>query len=424
MKIFIEKNPLFYPEVRYTWELICRYIGVPFMEVNEQQAAELSVGGSGCSVCVSHSFFRGIGEKQFSQEKRLNENGVVHNDDGSLDSTSTIFYLVNCIQEYESTYTDEIGRFDFEASAQCRLGITLENKVGKLIDALCEQFPVLKFVNRSRKSRIFLSHDIDTVHGSKGEDGKWALRNGRLDVLLKLIADMVIQKPHWLNMKKIMDVESAMGFKSVFFWLMNKGRINQREVNADYDFHSRQIQKQVQLVEANGCVNGLHKSISAETITEEMKRSGFHSSINRNHYLKFILPDHFNQCEAAGLQFDASLGFASHHGFRNSFAMPFVPYNFTQRKPYSFMEIPLHIMDGTFHQYLQLPVNEVASSCIQLLERNNTNAVISILWHNVFFSEYKYGGYFKQYKKILEYLYESDWEQILPSQMEEEKYWC
>lgn len=82
------------------------------------------------------------------------------------------------------------------------------------------------------------------------------------------------------------------------------------------------------------------------------------------------------------------------------------------REPYAFIEAPLHVMDRTYFQYKKFNVVEAGRDIFDFFEKNRENCVLSVLWHNNFFSNYKFNGYFDLYKKILAYLKENDFETI------------
>ena len=144
------------------------------------------------------------------------------------------------------------------------------------------------------------------MNGAIFEDGFNVLKKGRVDQFFKMLLRVAIGRPDWLNIDKIMKLESEYDCKSVFFWIVNKGKINDRERNADYSFHSKSIQKQFHRVADNGFENGIHKSISPQTFKEEFVKFGKLPISNRYHYLKFRLlePTRYREC---GLKIDASL---------------------------------------------------------------------------------------------------------------------
>ena len=331
-----------------------------------------------------------------------------------------IFYLVNSLGEFNlnKENIDELGRFKYIYSVQSKIDIT-ENLVWKLIVSSVSNYDFLRtaYIINNLKSYFFLSHDIDSLYGSTLQDGLWALKNKRFDVLFKIFTNILIAKPHWFNIDLIMKLESDYDFKSTFYWLVNKGKIDARQTNSDYLIRSTKVQNQLNKVEKNGFENGLHKSISNESFEVEISKLNRISLGNRYHYLKFQLPHAYHEIENSGLKLDASLGFAEHYGFRNSYGYPFCPYNLKTKRHHSFIEVPLTIMDGTFQRYLKIPVHKTADTIISFIEKNKENSLLSVLWHNTFFTNYKYKGYKEEYIKLLQYFYEEKYVNINQSEI-------
>ena len=326
-----------------------------------------------------------------------------------------LFYLVNSLGEYQvsTEQLDVLGRLKFESSVQMHTGIT-ENRVWKLMADSIRMHTVLgrSFQITHQKSSFFLSHDIDSLYGSLLQDGAWALKSGRLDVLLRLFIQVLSAKPHWFNIDLVMKLESEYDFKSTFYWLVNKGRVDARQTNADYTIQSKKVKQALDRVVGNGFENGLHKSISPSSFGSELVKLPVAVHGNRYHYLKFQLPAAYSQLTQSGLKLDASLGFAEHYGFRNNYGYPFMPYDVSAKKQHTFLEVPLNIMDGTFQRYLKVQVEKTAETVIGFLEKHRQDCLLSILWHNTFFTDYKYKGYRQEYIKILQFLYEEKFTNI------------
>lgn len=343
--------------------------------------------------------------------------GVITVED-KQDLLLTAFYLINCLQEYGIQTTDAIGRFRYEDSYQYRYQKADQNFVTHLFERYFRQyFPEILENRVEEKSVFFLSHDIDSLFGALLQDGKAALKNGRLDVIVRLILNVVVLKPDWFNIDKILEIESEYDLRSTFFWIVNKGRVNGLLTNADYNIRSKRIQDTLAQVIGNGNTIGIHKSISDETFNDEIKKLNKHIVLNRNHYLRFTLPRHFDDLEASHIKIDCSLGFAEQYGFRNSLAIPFVPFNLKENKPFSFLEIPLNIMDGTFQKYMMIRPEDTSGKMIEFIEKNRVNSVISVLWHNHFFSSYRFRGYFEPYEDLLFYIKEKKFEVRSPGQL-------
>lgn len=356
--------------------------------------------------------------KVFSfNEFGFNKKGVILNK-GLEDELMTAFYYINSLQEYNSGSIDNIGRFKYEHSLQKKYDLIQKNFVTDLFENFFKKyFPALLSNRAFEKSQFFVSHDIDSLYGAFLRDGLAAFKKGRIDIITKLVLNAIIMKPEWFNIDKILKIENEYDLKSTFFWLVNKGRVTKALTNADYDINSPKLRNTLQSVLNNQSFIGLHKSISDESFNEELKKLPIQTTINRNHYLRFDLPTHYQNIEKSDLKMDCSLGFAEHYGFRNSLAIPFVPFNILEEKHYNFLEIPLNVMDGTFQKYMKLTPKQTTQHIIDFIEKNKTNAIISVLWHNHFFNSYRFGAYFKPYEDILNYIKQEQFTFIAPKKL-------
>ena len=345
---------------------------------------------------ISEQFHQLLSHGVFIHKQQLTGNGNIVNKFGTTDFISTISYLLNSLQEYGDNDPDQYGRFKYSNSLQQHLNSIENNTVQQIIDYLFSSHPKLKGLPvTSRKSRVFLTHDIDSVYGSVKEDGRFALEKMKPFEIIRLLYNATLGTPDWLNMKRIMDIEAEFGYKSTFYWLLVKDK-----QNSDYDFHSNQIQKAFKEVERRGWQNGLHKSMGQSTFAEEIKTFGSQPDGNRYHFLKFSLPNGYDLIEQNGLKLDSSLGFSPAFGFRNSYGLPFVPFNLQEDRPYNFVEAPQLMMDRTFYN-LKMPVAQTKQKFFDVVDYNKTNCVFTINWHNNFFTELKYAGYLQLYRDIL-----------------------
>jgi hypothetical protein len=418
MNIYIEPGKNFTEEIKYTWSIFSK--GKNTVYVNNKNEADFVIDSSTDSdLPVSTSFYNEIEKGNCSFSGFFSKDLCIKDTSGKNDYIATAFYMLNSLQEYDKkNITDEIGRFRFEDSYQHKFGCITKNLVQECFDKLVNENTKLLYYKKTPiKSDFFLTHDIDSVNGALLQDGLYLAKNFKPLPALNIVMNVLLQKPDWLNMDKIMNVEDEYSFKSTFFWLVNKGKINSREVNADYNIRSSKIKTVIKKISDNGWENGLHKSISTESLKEEISKSGENFVANRYHYLKYQLPDMYEAIEESGLKMDASLGFAESYGFRNNYGLPFHPFNLKKRKAYSFIEMPLNIMDGTFQRYMKVPKDKTADLIINFLEKNKYNCLISILWHNTFFTAYKYNGYLDIYKKVLAYLYEAKFQCINQSEI-------
>ena len=59
------------------------------------------------------------------------------------------------------------------------------------------------------------------------------------------------------------------------------------------------------------------------------------------------------------------------------------------------------IMDTTNWTYKQYSMAEFRDKAVALIEEHDKNAVISILWHNKYFTDMKFDGYLDVYRTLL-----------------------
>ena len=417
MKVFIQKE--FFPEIYYSWEMFAKNKSIPYNIIDEATDVDLKISADADSdLYISNKFFDLLKKRQFNHENVLSKDMLLKDDSYRIDYLSLIFYMINSLQEIGSSERDKLGRFLFKKSYQYKFNCATDNIVQSHFDRICTEVSQLKaFKTNSIKTRIFLSHDIDTVNGALLQDSFFALKKGRIDWFMTLLFRNLFFKPDWLNIDKIMKIESEYDFKSTFFWLVNQGKVSKRLYNSDYDIKSKKIIDVVLAVEKNKWNNGLHKSISDESFQDELKKLYINTNANRYHYLKFSPYEDYPKIENSGLKLDSSLGFFDYIGFRNSYGLPFQPFNINERRKYNFAECPLHVMDGTYRTYLKRPASEMVKEVKTFFEKNSRNCVISVLFHNNYFSEYKFGEYLKAIKELLSYFYEMQFETISPKQI-------
>lgn len=316
---------------------------------------------------------------------------------GDIDYLSSIFYLVNSIQEYDCTDLDKYGRFKYENSLQKKWGVTHRNLVWEYIQAFCEKYDIE--YDKSPVNKCYLTHDIDFIYSGWKTEGLWAIRKANLLSGLKILFNKLSGSPIYSNIKEIIDRENKLGFQSTFFWITQKGRCDKNIKNSDYDINDSLVQKMISYSASKGASHGLHKSTLPISFQREMRDIEVRS--NRYHFLKFTLPDAYDEIEKAGLKIDTSLGFAEHFGYRNSYGLPFRPYNLKEDRPYNFIEVPLNIMDGTLINYMNIKQKDVYDKLWKWIEEVREHTMITILWHNNELTNYSFKTMSQCYDKLL-----------------------
>ncbi|HAE13270.1 MAG: hypothetical protein H6548_01475 [Chitinophagales bacterium] len=408
-------------QAEYAWIIRAwgRYSG--FTPLFVETEPELTVSELGISdIRLSH-FFRNTYLHGDHHAKAYFATAPVHlHAGGQTDHLSTAFYMLSCQQEYAPFEGDKYGRFAFADSWQYRFDAADKNLVAFHFDQLTKSLPLVqqKILKQDHASRLFCTHDIDTVFGAWTEQRKALLKKGRVGTLLQLMFRHITGRYDYLELEKILAIEDAYDVRSVFFWLTERGRGRNGIENADYHIDDPAIRKKMQLVSAAGGSNGLHKSALQTTYTEELERLHADGLIsNRNHYLRFFMPDTWRVMEQAGVALDATLGFAEQPGFRAGYGLPYRPFDVSGRREIALTEVPLLVMDTTYRHYLKKDPATAGKEIINLLDKHRQDAVINILWHNNYFFDLAEPGWLQVYKDVLAWARDNAIRSVMPEDL-------
>ncbi|MFC5271732.1 DUF7033 domain-containing protein [Adhaeribacter terreus] len=320
------------------------------------------------------------------------ENTVIIN----ADIIAAAFYFLSGWQEIHSLERDRFGRFPYKASLQFQhqfVTIPVVNYYFDILKTALEKGYGISLQNPQSQFTTFLSHDVDRLESAWKIEGVKQLKKGNLLQIPKLGWQKLMRQDHWNNLKTVAKTVKKIGGVSTFFWLAQKGKY-QNQPNADYDLTAPKYQQQIKFLEAEGFENAVHGSFGSSENTLQLKNEaakiGSNVSGNRFHYLCFDPVKTPQVLVEAGINYDSTLGFAEHFGFRNAYCFPFQLFDFSSLKPYPFLEIPLNLMDATLWHpnYLQITPEKVAEIIKpMLLEIKKFGGVFGLLWHNENFSE-------------------------------------
>jgi hypothetical protein len=324
----------------------------------------------------------------------------------SADIISAAFYLLSGWQEYFSTERDQHGRFPYAASVQKKYGFVTLPVVNYYFDVLRTAVEHMtgqllqprRWGPQQAEFAAFISHDVDNLYSAWKAPAKAALHNGNpLDFGRKLWQHFTTPDA-WDNLGHVQETVASYGAKSTFFFLPNSTVSANSTPNADYNIRRRVIKQQIKDLAVAGSEIGVHGSTNTpgdsvnlviETgIILQILNQEFDSPIpigNRFHYLKWEPSITPFVLECIPFNYDSTLGFAEHFGFRNSFCLPFYPFEFTKGRSTDFLEIPLNVMDATLHHpnYLQLAPSEILPALAPVFaEIKRFGGVASVLWHN------------------------------------------
>ncbi|TGD80837.1 DUF7033 domain-containing protein [Hymenobacter wooponensis] len=367
----------------------------------------------------------------------------------NADIISGAFYLLSGWQEYYSEERDQHGRFPYSASVQHTYGFVTLPVVNYYFDVL--KTAVEHILGHSLKPctwlngakwAAFITHDIDNLYSAWKAPAKAAFQRRDWPSLARQLWQHFTEKDAWDNLEEVQQTVASYGAKSTFFFLPEHRKAANGTPNADYKLR-KVWQKAVAAI--GNSETGLHASIGTDKLHLQLKSEGdllqqFKKGDKdfgiRFHYLGWeprITP---TLLSLHGYSYDSTLGFAEHFGFRNSYCLPFYPFNFSaspftvnppqvtiqllHNAPVSFtlgprnsiqtstfLEIPLNVMDATLHhpRYLQLEPKEILPALTPMFQEiERFGGVCTVLWHNENFDPANENTGPRQFAEIMEYL--------------------
>jgi hypothetical protein len=341
------------------------------------------------------------------------------------DILKSVFYLLSGYQEYHAEKSDHFYRFPYEASIQAGLNIAHKPVVNYFFEIIMEALKIYaKYHGYGLQRRkpfwknmgFLLSHDVDVLDYFTFSRLKYQLKQSikkpsvtqirqAFDTARQLLKGKTKLNPAW-DFERLLALEQELGFSSVFYFL-DKDLKNQ---DADFELTSKRVQLLMQWLANQGKEIGLHGTCRSSTDPVQMQR--IYERIHevapnpvkgiRQHRLMYRSPETLDIQEQIGLEYDTTMGFAGHEGFRHSFCHPFRPFNHRKNRMSSLWEFPLNVMDGTLFYYRRYSFAEANKSVERLLEEiTRFNGLFTLLWHNGFNNPYENPGALSFYQELL-----------------------
>ncbi len=370
-----------------------------------------------------------------------NGRAIIHDD-----LLASAFFFLSGWQEYVYMRRHNAVRYPFRESLQHRLHIARLPVVNYYFDILktaierCYSLTLHVSPWGESPLGICLTHDVDTALSGWEEDLAATLRQARPLAALGILRDLLATGSTRFNFSKILATEQRHRATSSFYFLARREKVfvktggekgfvsepaaekvvdpeyffqsrrsaeySQAQKNADYDIRSARFQQVFEQIQQHGSEVGIHggfgASLSLRRFREELQRFGRPVKGGRFHYLCFDLTQTLDILEQSGQNYDSTLGFAEAPGFRNGIAFPFVPFHIRENRPARFLEIPLIAMDTTYRSYQKTGPGDALSDIRNLMKMvAKFGGCLTLLWHNAYFSPYKFAGWAEIYEEIL-----------------------
>jgi hypothetical protein len=317
-----------------------------------------------------------------------------------IDLFSASFFMLSRWEECLETQRDEHGRFPAQASLAYRNGFLQRPVVNEYLDFLWEML-LRCGCAQTRKTRTFQivpTHDVDhpllwwspadrmrTLAGSLLKRTNFR----EFNFWLRNIARDPFNTFDWL-----MQVSESAGLKSCFNFMGPRARNS----DAYYPFEHPFVQKLIEKIRTRGHDIGIHPSyesneqpglLQTELKAVQAAAAPLTVSGGRQHYLRFEVPNTWQNWSAAGLKWDSSMGYPEQCGFRCGVCYPFPVFDVQRRVKLNLWEKPLIAMDVTLALYQKLTPRaalEVLTDLVNTVRKHDGEFVL--LWHNSSLNDY------------------------------------
>jgi peptidoglycan/xylan/chitin deacetylase (PgdA/CDA1 family) len=217
--------------------------------------------------------------------------------------------------------------------------------------------------------------------------------------------------PHW-TFPQMLVGEDERGVTSTFFVIPSHGhRVDGNQPGT----YRRRIPEALALLRDAGREVGLHGNDrdrrGGAALDDDRRdlerRAGAAVRGARYHYLRCLYHETLPLLDAAGIEYDSSLAFAEHEGFRCGASFPFHPYSLRGETPLALLEVPLALMDTGLQgaQYRALGAAEAERIALEILARVRAGAGgAALLWHNVRFDRRTAQGYDDVYWRLVDWV--------------------
>ena len=268
--------------------------------------------------------------------------------------------------------------------------------------------PGLKF---GKKAFAFIpTYDIDIAYSYKGKGlartlggmmkdmygGQFDKLKQRLQVLNGKVKDPY-DAYTWLDI-----LHAKYKLNPIYFLLLSDGG----ELDKNLAPHSEEMKELIHRLQMRYEV-GIHPSWQShehkDILRAELNRLG-DASLSRQHYIRFTLPDTFNNLLAIGIQKEYSMGYGSINGFRASTSRPFRWFDLDKNQVSPLQCIPFCFMECNSFFEQGFTVEEAKQEFLGYIERvKQVDGLLVTVFHNFSLgTEPLWQGWREMYEECIE----------------------
>jgi hypothetical protein len=330
----------------------------------------------------------------------------------NYDILGLCYWMLSRQEEIGRTDLDQHERFPAKSSHAYKFGYLERPIVDEWLDILGQVIERL-WPNthlKQPKFQIKISHDVDIPTRYGFATPYRLIREMAGDLIYGKDARSFLTAP-WIRLasrKKLLAIDSL----NTFGWIMDLSERNdlssafyffcgktETSMDADYDIEHPAIIELMRLIRKRGHEIGLHPSYNTyqtpDAIVAEARRL---QSIcerekieqsewgGRMHYLRWRHPITMYGWEKAGMNYDSTLCYADHAGFRCGTCFEYPAFDPVDHRSLKLRIRPLIAMENTVIAERYMGMGVSARACQKLKELKNAcravNGCFTLLWHN------------------------------------------
>lgn len=346
-----------------------------------------------------------------------------------IDLFGSIFFMLTRYEEVARPVRDNHQRFPATASIAFQNGFLMRPIVDEYIEILWALLKRLApdLERRTDEYRLVLSHDVDwprlpratprrivrSFGGDLARRGDPRLAFRRLRAYADRLRGRYDRDPY-NTFDMLMSISEEHGLKSAFYFIAGHSG---GHIDGEYALNDPWIRKLLVETHARGHEIGLHPSyntyldqdlLNAEferlrQVAEELgiRQAGWGG---RQHYLRWEAPTTWRLWDQAGLDYDSTVGFADHIGFRTGTCHDHPTFDLHNSVALRLRERPLVVMEGTLlsKTYMRLEPTK-ATDCVKAMmsQCKTYGGELTLLWHNNHFArDERYSDLYLQWVKM------------------------
>jgi hypothetical protein len=325
-----------------------------------------------------------------------------------LDIFASAFFMLTRWEEAVKSERDEHQRFPVESAFALQQNFLHRPVVDEYAQLLKELLKTAGFKAAFKEGKFELipTHDVDHIRYWKSE--KQMKRQLGGDVLKRFNPLKALRT--YTEFRKVSSGKIKDPYDT-FDWLMSQSE--QRNVQSrfyfiaggstehegNYDIKSSEVKKLLREILQRGHIIGIHPSYDSFMDVEMLKAekqvleevSGVEIKEGRQHYLRFSVPETWQNWEEAGLDLDSTMNYAGYEGFRCGTGREFPVFNIKSRKKLRLKERPLILMDSNpvVHQFNNINKNYEEVNDYFLGQAQAYQMPLTVLFHNSVFAMYQ-----------------------------------